>query len=198
MLKFAAPVLLMALSAVLSPALGQTTNEPAQSSAPAQAQEDPAAGAAEEETAALLTGEEIDALTARIALYPDPLLELTLQAATFPLQVVQASRFLEKHAEDSTLEPDPEWDESVLGLLNYPVVLEAMNSDLDWTEGLGNAVLSQLDDVQESIQQFRSQLYAGGVLKSDDKQRVIVSNDVIAILPADAEIIYVPQYDAAA
>jgi hypothetical protein len=198
MVKFAAPVLLTALVAMLSPALGQTTNEPAQSSAPAQAQEDSAAGAGEEEAAALLTGEEIDALTARIALYPDPLLELTLQAAIFPLQVVQASRFLEKHAQDSTLEPNPEWDESVLGLLNYPVVLEAMNSDLDWTEGLGNAVLNQLDGVQESIQQFRSQLYAGGVLKSDDKQRVIVSNDVIAILPADAEIIYVPQYAAAA
>jgi hypothetical protein len=200
MLKFASPVLLTALVAMLSPAFGQTTNAPAQSSAQAQAQEqeDSAAGAAEEETAVLLTGEEIDALTARIALYPDPLLELTLQAAAFPLQVVQASRFLEKHAQDPTLEPDPEWDESVLGLLNYPVVLEAMNSDLDWTEGLGNAVLTQLDDVQESIQQFRSQLYAGGALKSDDKQRVIVSNDVIAILPADAEIIYVPQYDAAA
>ena len=52
--------------------------------------------------------------------------------------------------------------------------------------------------MQQSIQQFRSQLYAGGVLKSDEKQRVIVSNEVIAILPADAEIIYVPQYDPTA
>jgi hypothetical protein len=196
-MKFTASVLVTALVAMLSPALGQTAEEPAQSSVPSQTQ-DVSGAAAEEEPVALLSGEEIDALTARVALYPDPLLELTLQAATFPLQVVQASRFLEKHAQDSTLEPDPEWDESVLGLLNYPVVLEAMNSDLDWTEGLGNAVLNQLDDVQESIQQFRSQLYAGGALKSDDKQRVIVSNDVIAILPADAEIIYVPQYDAAA
>ncbi|HEX6103811.1 MAG TPA: DUF3300 domain-containing protein [Alphaproteobacteria bacterium] len=145
-----------------------------------------------------MTSEEIDALTSRIALYPDPLLELTLQGATFPLQAVQAVRFLDKHAKDPSIEPDQTWDESILGLLNYPVVLEAMNTDLDWTEALGNAVLTQLDDVQESVQQFRSQLYAGGVLKSDEKQRVIVSNEVIAILPADAEIIYVPQYDPAA
>jgi hypothetical protein len=176
--------------------------------APAFAQTEAAAGAeagadaaAVEAAAApeqaLLSGEEIDALTSRIALYPDPLLELTLQGATFPLQAVQAVRFLEKHAKDPALKPDQAWDESILGLLNYPVVLDAMNADLDWTEALGNAVLTQLDDVQQSIQQFRSQLYAGGVLKTDEKQRVIVSNEVIAILPADAEIIYVPQTDAA-
>jgi hypothetical protein len=174
-------------------AFGQTGAETAEEASPSGVA-DPTDVAAEE---LLLSGEEIDALTSRIALYPDPLLELTLQGATFPLQAVQAARFLEDHAKDLALEPDQAWDESILGLLNYPVVLEAMNADLDWTEALGNAVLTQLDDVQQSIQQFRSQLYAGGVLKSDDKQRVIVSNEVIAILPADAEIIYVPQYDAA-
>ncbi len=150
------------------------------------------------EEALLLSGEEIDALTSRIALYPDPLLELTLQAAIFPLDVVQASRFLAKHAEDPSLEPDLEWDQSVLGLLNYPVVIEAMNDDLDWAEELGHAVVNQLEDVQDSIQQFRAQLYAGGVLITDDKQRVIVGEDVIAILPADPDLIYVPQYDVMA
>jgi hypothetical protein len=142
--------------------------------------------------------QEIDQITSRIALYPDPLLELTLQAAIFPLQVVQASRFLDKHAKDPNLKPDLNWDSSVLGLLNYPVVINAMNDDLDWTEKLGQAVVNQLEAVQDSIQQFRSELYAGGVLASNDKQRVIVSKEVIAILPADAETIYVPQYDATA
>jgi hypothetical protein len=188
-------MLFAALALPVVPALAQSEDE----SNPAQAEP---GGAAVEAPAVpdepLLSGEEIDALTSRIALYPDPLLELTLQGATFPLQAVQAVRFLEKHAKDPGLAPDPAWDESILGLLNYPVVLQAMNDDLDWTEALGNAVLTQLDDVQQSIQQFRSQLYGGGLLKSDDKQRVIVSNEVIAILPADAEIIYVPQYDAAA
>ena len=176
----------------------QTAEEPSAAAAEAAGGAGGDTGPAQQPEPALLTDEEIDALTARIALYPDPLLELTLQGATFPLQAVQAVRFLEKHAKDTSLQPDSEWDESILGLLNYPVVLEAMNSDLDWTEALGNAVLTQLDDVQESVQQFRSQLYAGGALKSDEKQRVIVSNEVIAILPADAEIIYVPQYEPAA
>jgi hypothetical protein len=192
----AAASLLVAIALSIVPASAQTEGGEAN---PEQA----GAGGAPVEASAvpevpLLSGEEIDALTSPIALYPDPLLELALQGATFPLQAVQAVRFLEKHAKDPSLEPDPSWDESILGLLNYPVVLEAFNNDLDWTEALGNAVLTQLDDVQASIQQFRSQLYAGGVLKTDEKQRVIVSNEVIAILPADAEIIYVPQYDAAA
>jgi hypothetical protein len=171
-----------------------TTEQVPASQAPIQAE--PAVPVSEEP--AKLSDEEIDQLTSRIALYPDPLLELTLQAAIFPLQVVQASRFLEKYAKDPNLKPDLNWDSSVLGLLNYPVVIEAMNDDLDWTENLGQAVVNQLEDVQDSIQQFRSELYAGGVLASNDKQRVIVSKDVIAILPADAETIYVPQYDALA
>jgi hypothetical protein len=194
MRSISAASLFVAIALSVVPASAQTEGEPN----PAQAQSGgPAVQASAIPDEPLLSGEEIDALTSRIALYPDPLLELTLQGATFPLQAVQAVRFLDKHAKDPGLEPDPAWDESILGLLNYPVVLEAMNDDLDWTEALGNAVLAQLDDVQASIQQFRSQLYAGGVLKSDEKQRVIVSNEVIAILPADAEIIYVPHYDAA-
>jgi hypothetical protein len=194
MRSVSAASLFVAIALSVVPASAQTEGE----SSPDHAD---SGGAAVQASAvpdeSLMSGEEIDALTSRIALYPDPLLELTLQGATFPLQAVQAVRFLEKHAKDPDVEPDPAWDESILGLLNYPVVLEAMNDDLDWTEALGNAVLAQLDDVQASIQQFRSQLYAGGVLKTDEKQRVIVSNEVIAILPADAEIIYVPNYDAA-
>jgi hypothetical protein len=197
MRSVAAAFLSVAIALSVSPAFAQTDEAGAEQAVAGGDVADTAV-AVEEGGAPLLSGEEIDAITSRIALYPDPLLELTLQGATFPLQAVQAARFLEKHAKEPDAKPDSAWDESILGLLNYPVVLDAMNSDLEWTEALGNAVLTQLDDVQQSIQQFRSQLYAGGVLKSDEKQRVIVSNDVIAILPADAEIIYVPQYDAAA
>jgi uncharacterized protein DUF3300 len=196
MRSISAVLLSVAVTLSVGPAFAQTGEPGAEQVSPGAAGADTAV-AVEEPGTPLLSEEEIDALTSPIALYPDPLLELTLQGATFPLQAVQAVRFLEKHAKDPASKPDPAWDESILGLLNYPVVLEAFNNDLDWTEALGKAVLTQLDDVQESIQQFRSQLYAGGVLKSDEKQRVIVSNEVIAILPADAEIIYVPNYDAA-
>ena len=40
------------------------------------------------------TAVQLDSLVARIALYPDPLLAQVLAAATYPLKVVQAQRWL--------------------------------------------------------------------------------------------------------
>jgi hypothetical protein len=45
--------------------------------------------------------EQLDAMLAPIALYPDELLTQTLMASTYPLQVVAASRWLENEALDS-------------------------------------------------------------------------------------------------
>src|SRR5277367_6584644 len=67
--------------------------------------------------------EQLDALVASIALYPDDLLTQTLMASTFPLDVVAASRWLENPANKSltgdalakALEPQP-WDPSVKSL----------------------------------------------------------------------------------
>src|SRR5690349_23677677 len=80
---------------------------------------------------------DTDALVARVALYPDPLLALVLQASTLPIEVVQATRFLEKRAKDPSLNPDQGWDSCSVGLLNYPTVMQTMNDDLEWTEALG-------------------------------------------------------------
>src|SRR5215472_15580223 len=43
----------------------------------------------------LLKPEELDALVAPIALYPDTLLSQILMASTYPLEVVQAERWVE-------------------------------------------------------------------------------------------------------
>ena len=118
-----------------------------------------------------------------MALYPDPLLALVLQGSTLPLQVVQATRFLEKRARDASLQPDPGWDTSIVGLLNYRTVLVMMNDDLDWTETLGTAVVNQLPDVQAAVQQVRSELQAAGTLVSNERQTVTVDADTIRIQP---------------
>src|SRR5205085_12362862 len=44
-----------------------------------------------------LKPEQLDALVAPIALYPDTLLSLVLQASTYPLEVVQASRWADEN-----------------------------------------------------------------------------------------------------
>jgi hypothetical protein len=141
-----------------------------------------------------LSEKQLEDLVGRIALYPDDLLAIVLPAATFPLEIVQADRFLQKLKKDSKLQPDPRWDESVRSLLNYPEVVAMMSNDLNWTRDLGEAVVSQQADVMKAIQTFRARVYNAGNLKTDDKQIVVKEKEIIKVVPANPEVIYVPQY----
>ena len=139
--------------------------------------------------------EELQALVAPIALYPDLVLVLTLQASLAPLDIVQADRFLADYAGDPSLEPDPGWDESVIGLLNYPTVVRTMSADLTWTQNLGDAVISQLEGVQDAVQDFRAFMRAIGALESNEQATVIVEDAFIRIEPTDESAVFIPQYD---
>jgi hypothetical protein len=141
-----------------------------------------------------LSPQQLEELVGRIALYPDDLIAIILPAATFPLDVVSAERFLQKLKQDKTLKPDTRWHESVRNLLNYPEVIGMMSQDLDWTQDLGEAVVGQQADVVKAIQAFRAKAATAGNLKSDDKQIVVQENNVIQIVPADPQVIYIPQY----
>lgn len=156
-----------------------------------------AQSAPEPEAPPEFTRDEIDELVAPVALYPDDLLAIVLPASTYPLQVVQAARFLEAARTDSTLEPDESWDDAVVALLNYPEVLELLSEDLDWTWELGQAVLAQQPDVMDAVADFRARAHAAGNLRSDDRQVVEVADRVIHIKPADPQVIYVPYYEPA-
>jgi Protein of unknown function (DUF3300) len=142
-----------------------------------------------------LSDEELQTLVARIALYPDDLVALVLAGSLYPLQIVQADRYLADVKTKPDLKPDPDWDGSVISLLNYPEVIDMMNGDLDWTQKLGEAVVNQQKDVLEAIQDLRDRAVANKVIKSDDKVIVEEKNENIVITPAKKEVIYVPQYD---
>ena len=76
--------------------------------------------------------EEIEALVAPIALYPDPLLSQVLMASTYPLEVVQAARWVKANPKvqgDAALKAveGQKWDVSVKSLVAFPQVLEPMN-----------------------------------------------------------------------
>ncbi|MBK6600946.1 MAG: DUF3300 domain-containing protein [Betaproteobacteria bacterium] len=139
--------------------------------------------------------EELEKLVGPIALYPDDLVAIILPAATNPLQLVQADRFLEKRKADPKLAIDDKWDDAVKSLLNYPDVVKTMSADLDWTSALGEAVVADQGEVLEAIQSFRRKAQAAGNLKSDDKQVVVVEKEIITVVPADPQVIYVPQYN---
>ena len=118
-----------------------------------------------------------------------------MPASTYPLEIVQAARFLDELAEDSSLEPDESWDESVVALLNYPEVVYMMDKEIDWTWRLGEAVINQQADVLAAVESFRERAYAAGNLESDERQTVSNEDGVIEIEPVDEEIIYVPYYE---
>ncbi len=90
------------------------------------------------------TVQQIDALLAPIALYPDTLLTQVLMASTFPLQVVAAARWL-KEGDHAALKGDAltraleplDWDPSVKSLIPFPQALSQLDNNLEWTQQLG-------------------------------------------------------------
>jgi hypothetical protein len=149
----------------------------------------------DDEDLPMLSAAELEDIVGPVALYPDDLLAIVLPASTYPLQVVQAARFLERLKSDASLKPDEEWDESITALLNYPEIVDLMNEDIDWTWRLGEAVVAQQADVIAAIESFRDKAYAAGNLKSDERQTVSNEDGVIEIEPASEDVIYVPYYE---
>ncbi|TIO04502.1 DUF3300 domain-containing protein [Mesorhizobium sp.] len=141
-----------------------------------------------------LNADEMEILVARIALYPDELIAVITAAALYPLQIVDAARFLDRYEKDKSLKPKESWDGSVVSLLNYPEVVKMMSDDLEWTQALGDAIAYQQKDVLIAIQQLRDEAVAKGVIKTDDKIQVVEENDNVVIKSASPEVIYVPQY----
>ena len=141
-----------------------------------------------------LTLDELKVLVAPIALYSDDLLALCISASLYPLQIVQADRFLEEKKTSPDLEPSDKWDGSVISLLNYPDVVKMMNADLDWTEQLGNAAANQQKDLLVAIQQLRDEAVKKDVLKSTEQVQVTNEGDNVVITSADPQTVYVPTY----
>ena len=178
-----------ALLALAAPSAAQEQAAPAEAESSTDATTDPA-GAPD-----LLEPNEIDALVAPVVLYPDPLLSLVLQASITPLDLVEAERFLSRREKDPALTPDADWDESVVGLLNYPELVSSMSEYLDWTQLLGTAVVEQIDAVQASIQVLRLAAVDRGILVSNDVQKVVETDGVVMVAPASKDTMSVPQYD---
>ena len=164
--------------------------------------------------------EQLDALVASIALYPDDLLTQLLMASTFPLEVVTAARWVEDPAHKplsgdalaKALEAEP-WDPSVKSLVPFPVVLATMNGNLTWLQQLGYAFATQQADVFAAVQRLRRLAQANDKLQSSPEQVVSTQQvtvepaagssqpptqqEVIVIQPAQSNTVYVPSYNPA-
>jgi len=148
------------------------------------------------------TQDELDALLAPVALYPDALLSQLLMASTYPLEVVEADRFMRQNAglQGEALDDalaKKRWDPSVQSLAGYPKVLAMMSEKLEWTEQLGNAVLEDEGRVMDTVQSLRRRARAAGHLESTAEQKVVTEQDTIVIEPTQRDVVYVYDYDPA-
>jgi len=148
----------------------------------------------------LFSQAELDQLLAPIALYPDTLLAQILIAATYPLEIVSAARWVKNYPNltGDRLAQELEkkdWDPSVKSLINFPSVLTMMNEKIEWTQKLGDAFLAQEEQVMETVQQLRKRAQEEGYLETTRQQTVTEQDDTIIIEPATPEVIYVPVYN---
>ena len=152
--------------------------------------------------AATFSQEQLNQMLAPIALYPDSLLANILVAATFPLEVVSADRWVKQNKDlkgdelNAALD-EMKWDLSVKALVPFPEVLAMMSEKLDWTQTFGEAFLAQQSDVMDTVQKLRAKAQAEGNLKTTQEQKVEVKGEAIVIEPASPTTVYVPAYNPA-
>jgi len=144
--------------------------------------------------------EELAQMLAPIALYPDALLSQVLMASTYPIEVIEADRWVKRNpglkgeALDAAL-LDKDWDPSVKSICHFPSILALMSERITETTNLGNAFLAQEAEVMDMVQELRAKAYVQGNLTTTSQQKVIVEKETIIIEPADPRFIYVPYYD---
>lgn len=148
--------------------------------------------------------DQLDALVAPIALYPDPMLAQVLAASTYPLEIIQLQQWLTKNPglKDKALADavaKQPWDPSVQALAGLPDVVKRLADDIQWTTDLGNAFLAQQGDVMDAVQRMRKKAQDKGNLKTNEQQKVetkVVQNKtVIVVEQANPQVVYVPSYD---
>src|SRR5215472_12069466 len=193
-----------AAALLLAPARGWPQGAAPAPATPPAANPPAATAPAAAPAAPVFKPEELDQLLAPIALYPDDLLAQVLMAATYPLEIVQADRWVKdpKNAKlkgeqlASALENQP-WDPSVKSLVPFPQVLDMMSQQLDWTQKLGDAFLAQQKDVMDTVQRLRRKAQAAETLKTNEQQVVKTepASQTIVIQPANPQVVYVPAYN---
>src|SRR5260370_22963462 len=144
--------------------------------------------------------EKLDQIVAPIALYPDALVAQILAASTYPTEVAEADQWMEQHSglkgEELDKAVDQQtWDPSVKALTQFPSVLANMDKNLSWTSVLGDAYAHQPQDVLDAGQVMRGQAQQAANLESTSQETVTTEGQTIVIPPANAEVVYVPEYD---
>ena len=161
--------------------------------------------------------EQLDQMTAQIALYPDALLSQLLMATTYPDEFAEAYKWSKAHPDakgDDAVKmvENEDWDPSVASMVAFPEVLITLGEKTDWVKNMGDAFLAQPKDVMDSVQRLRAQAEKAGNLKSNEQVKVTTEPtappepgapppqappppQTIIIEPAQPSVVYVPTYN---
>src|SRR5271166_1797214 len=155
-----------------------------------------------------LSADGLDELLAPVALYPDPVLAVLLQASVDPQEVMDGGNWLaldqNQNLKEAALDVASQkagFTPVMQALLHYPTVVDLMCQQFDWTKQLGAAYQGNPKAVLESVQRLRAQAVDTGALKSSPQMSVNLKQDqgkeIVELKPADPKIVYVPQYNPA-
>lgn len=147
-----------------------------------------------------------------IALHPDPLLAIMLPAAVYPLEIVQAARFV-RDTNNLPKVDQQSWDANVKAVAKIPELISQLDKDLEWTVALGQAFLDQPKELMDTIQSLRAKAHQAGTLQTTPQQIVTVTNvvvvqtnvtqvvtvtnQIVQVAPANPQVVYVPTYPPA-
>jgi hypothetical protein len=144
--------------------------------------------------------EALDQIVAPIALYPDTLIAQIFAASTHASEVVEADRWVRENSglDSSALAQavdQQSWDPSVKALTQFPLVLQNMDQNLSWTSALGSAYENEPQNVLNAVQVMRQRAQQSGNLMSTPQETVTSEGDTITIESAEADTVYLPEYD---
>lgn len=154
-----------------------------------------------EEEQQIFSDAELAQMLAPIALYPDSLLTHILIASTYPIEIVEAHRWVKKNEKLNTNQKKKllegfDWDASVKALTPFEHVLSRLSEELSWTQSLGDAFLQDESRLLLSIQTLRKKAKLAGSLNKMDNMDVGYEDQNISITSRKKEVVYVPYYDS--
>lgn len=161
----------------------------AQPAAPQSAPAQPGAGS----TTAKLDAAELEQLLGPIALYPDELLANVLAASVYPDEVAEAAKLVSMGADKSVVDSRT-WEPPVKAIAKIPDVISMLGEFPEWTTALGQAYLTQAQDVMAAVQSLRKKAQGTGALQTTEQQKVVVEKETVYIESSDPEVVYVPSY----
>jgi hypothetical protein len=151
------------------------------------------------------TAQSLDSLLAPVALYPDQLLAQMLESTKLPARVQEFSGWLvrNKGLSGTPLQDAARaegFEPSLVLLALFPKVVNFMADNIAWTREVGQAFTADRVAVFDSIQRLRANALKAGTLKNTDQQKIQLKTtsegkEAIVIEPANAQVVYVPQYN---